>query len=114
MVIQRGEIWWADIPSDGGSGTAYRRPVLIVQSDTFNRSRIGTVVAVSLTSKLALGDAFGNVKLSRKESGLSKDSVVNVSQIVTLDKAHLDSRVGRLSARTMAQIELGLRLVLEL
>jgi len=110
----RGEIWWADIPTDAGSAPAYRRPMLIVQSDAFNRSRIGTVVAVSLTTNPALADAPGNITLSRKHSGLPRDSVVNVSQISTLDKSQLDTRVGRLPAAAMQQVEAGLRVVLEL
>jgi mRNA interferase MazF len=112
--MYRGEIWWADLPEPAGAAPGYTRPVLIVQSDAFNRSRIETVIAVVLTSNLRLGLAPGNVLVSAAESGLPKDSVVNVSQIVTLDKDILLERVGQISERTLLQIEDGLRMVLEL
>jgi mRNA interferase MazF len=107
-------VWWADLDEPVGSAPGYRRPVLVVQSDAFNRSRIGTVVAVVLTSNLRLVDAPGNVLLSAPESGLPKQSVANVSQIVTLDRTTLVRRAGQLDARIMREIERGLRLVLAL
>jgi mRNA interferase MazF len=112
--MRRGEIWWATLPRPSGSEPGFRRPVLIVQSDAFNRSRIGTVVAVTITSNLRLADAPGNVSLSKRQSGLAKSSVVNVSQIVTLDRASLSERVGAVGARTMATVTDGVRLVLGL
>ena len=112
--MNRGEIWWATMPPPHGSETGYRRPVLIVQSDAFNSSRIRTVVAVVITTNTRVAGAPGNVRLSRRESGLPKDSVVNVSQVVTLDKSHFDQRVGSLSRGRLGAVDTGLRLVLSL
>lgn len=110
----RGEVWWADLPDPVASEPGYRRPVLIVQSDAFNRSRINTVIAAVVSSNLRLAAAPGNVQLTARESGLTKDSVVNVSQLITVDKSFLTERVGQLSSRTMQAIEDGMRLVLDL
>ncbi len=96
MVISQGEIWWADLPAPSGSGPGFRRPVIVVQCDALNRSRIATVVCVSLTSNLKWALAPGNLRLSARLTGLPKDSVANVSQIVTLDKLVLTERVGKL------------------
>lgn len=114
MVIHRGEIWWATLPEPLGSEPGYRRPVLIVQSESFNQSRIGTVIAVVLTSNTKLAKAPGNVLLRARATGLPKDSVANVSQVITVDKTFLTELVGFLSARNMQQVEEGLRLVLSL
>ena len=113
-MIQRGQIWWADLDAPRASEPGYRRPVLVIQSDDFNRSRINTVVAIALTSNLRLADAPGNVLLAAKETGLGKDSVANVSQIVTLDKAFLSEKIRRLPHETMHIIENGIRLILSL
>jgi len=112
--VQRGEIWWAELPVPKGSGPGYRRPVLIVQADSFNRSRISTAVAAVISSNLRLADAPGNVFLSRRMSGLPKDSVVNISQLVTLDRKYLSERAGDLSSKQMATFDDGLRLVLSI
>lgn len=112
--MQRGEIWWANLPSPKGSGPGRRRPVLIVQSDAFNASRIQTVIAAVITSNLDLAAAPGNLLLRRRDSGLPRDSVVNVSQVVTLDKAYLTERAGKLPKRHAGAIDEGLRLVLGL
>lgn len=114
MVALRGEIWWADLPEPSGSGPGYRRPVVVVQSDDFNQSRISTVIAVAVTTNLNLAHAPGNILLSRKASKLPKESVVNVSQVITFDKAFLADKVGRLPARIFRRIEEGLKLVLAL
>jgi mRNA interferase MazF len=114
VVIRRGEIWWASLPLPRGSEPAYRRPVLVVQADAFNRSRIRSVMAVALTSNTRLAAAPGNVLLGGEQTGLPKDSVVNVSQVVTIDKSFLVDRVRRLPARRMRQIDSGLRLALGL
>ncbi|NBD34809.1 MAG: type II toxin-antitoxin system PemK/MazF family toxin [Chloroflexi bacterium] len=114
MVIQRGEIWWASLPEPAGSDPGYRRPVIVVQSNAFNRSRIATVVAVIVTSNTYLAQAPGNVLLPKRMTGLSKDSVVNVSQVITVDKRFLTELVGTLPTNLIEQIEAGLRLVLEL
>jgi mRNA interferase MazF len=111
--MQRGDIWWANLPEPTGSASGYRRPVLIIQADAFTRSRIATVIIAAITSNLRLATAPGNVFLSATESGLPKDSVVNVSQIITLDKSMLDEYVDRISATTLTQVEEGIRLVLD-
>jgi mRNA interferase MazF len=86
MVIEQGEVWWADLPSPTGSGPGYRRPVVVVQSDYLNRSRLATVVCVPLTSNLKYAEAPGNVLLNARATGLPRDSVANPTQIVSLDK----------------------------
>ena len=111
-MIAQGDVCWADLPDPVGSGPGYRRPVLVVQGDAFNRSRVATVVCVPLTSILKWADAPGNVELSAKSTGLAKDSVANVSQIVTLDRDVLTERVGRVSKRQLELVFAGLDLVL--
>lgn len=112
--MRRGEIWWASLPRPRGSGPGKRRPVLVVQSDTFNQSAIRTVVVAVITSNLALADAPGNVHLPRKSSRLPKSSVVNVSQLVTVDRQYLTGCVGALPTRTFTRVKEGMRLVLDL
>jgi mRNA interferase MazF len=112
--VSRGEIWWADLPEPVASEPGYRRPVLIVQSDAFNQSRIATVVAVALSSNLKLAQAPGNVLLPGKTTGLAKETVANVSQVITVDKSFLKEQVGTLPAYLLRQVEDGLRLVLDL
>lgn len=114
MVIRRGDIWWASLPEPEGSEPGARRPVLIVQIDEFNTSAIKTVVIVALTSNLRLAAAPGNVLIKAGKSGLPKDSAANVSQVYTVDKMFLTSRVGRLPADMLEDVEQGLRLVLGL
>ncbi len=114
MVVERGEVWWADLGEPIGAEPGYRRPIVIVQSDAFNRSRIETTVALIITSNLQLLDAPGNVLIRAKESGLPKDSVANVTQLATVDRAMLTERVGRVPRRLMARIDDGLHLVLSL
>jgi len=114
MVIERGEIWWASLPEPTGSEPEWRRPLLIVQSDAFNCSRINTTVAVVLSSNKRLADAPGNVMLPAEDAGLPRDSVANVSQIVTVDKRFLTERVSRLPAAKLRRVEDGLHLVLAL
>lgn len=114
MVIHRGEIWWADLDEPRGSEPGYRRPLLIVQADAFNHSRIATTIGVVLTSNLRLVDAPGNVLLAKRASGLSKDAVVNVSQVVTVDQVVLTERTGRIGGELLAAVDAGLRLVLAL
>ena len=114
MVVERGQVWWADLDEPRGSEAGFRRPLLIVQDDAFNRSRIRTVVAVVLTSNLRLVDAPGNVLIPAKASGLPKDSVVNVSQIVTIDRDFLSEPAGKLRGQLMKSVEDGLRLALSL
>ena len=113
-MIKRGDIYWADLGRPSGSQPAKRRPVLVVQADSFNASRIGTVLAATITSNQRLAAAPGNVALPASVSRLPKDSVINVSQIITLDKAVLSQRVADLPADTMTEVDAGLRMVLAL
>lgn len=112
--MKRGEIWWAHLPDPVGSGPGYRRPVLVVQANPFNASRIATVIVAVVTSNLALGEAPGNVRIAKTESGLARPSVVNVSQLLTLDRSILSSRVGTLPGAALDRVDAGLRLVLAL
>ena len=104
MVISQGEIWWADLGEPVGSEPGYLRPMLIVQSDSFNQGRIRTVVCVALTGQLKWAEAPGNVLLSARSTGLNKDSVANVSQIATLDRSALIEPAGRVSDRKLQQV----------
>ena len=108
----RGEIWWANIPVPSRSG--YRRPVLIIQSDAFTKSRINTVICAVITSNLKLANAPGNVLLEKSDSNLPKASVINVSQIITLDKSFLTECVGTINKRLFKKVENGLKLALDL
>lgn len=110
----RGEIWWANLPDPLGSEPGYRRPVLIIQDDSFNKSKINTVIVVIITSNLKLAEAPGNLFLSAKSSGLLKDSVVNISQVLTIDKAFLTERISSLADYLQDEVDEGLRLVLYL
>ncbi len=112
MVISQGEVWWADIPPPTGSAAGFRRPVVVVQGDALNRSRIATVVCVPLTSNLKWADAPGNVLLSARATRLPRDSVANVSQVVALDKALLTERIGKLSAAKVELLLSGIDVVL--
>ncbi|HSM91254.1 MAG TPA: type II toxin-antitoxin system PemK/MazF family toxin [Anaeromyxobacteraceae bacterium] len=111
-MIAQGDVCWADLPEPAGSGPGFRRPVLVVQGDTFNRSRIATVVCVPLTSNLRWADAPGNVLLPARSTGLDRDSVANVSQLLTLDREALTERAGRVSARQLTLVFVGIDLVL--
>jgi len=112
--MKRGDIWWANLPPPSGSGLGYRRPVLVIQSNAFNESKISTVLAAVITSNIALSDAPGNVRLSESTGGLAKASVVNVSQLLTMDRGLLSKRVGALPAGIMERVDAGLKLVLSL
>ena len=114
MVIRRREIWWAELETPRGSEPGFRRPVVIIQADAFNLSRLRTVLVAILTSNLRLADAPGNVLIPARESGLPKDSVVNVTQLLTLDRDYLGENVGRLSPAIMTEVDAGLKLVLDL
>ena len=112
MVISQGEVWWAELGLPRGSEPGFRRPVVVVQGDAVNRSRIATVVCVPLTSNLAWADAPGNVLLSAETSGLPRDSVANVSQVVTLDTNALTDRVGKISRAKIELLLSGIDVVL--
>ncbi len=111
-MIAQGEIWWADLPEPSGSTPGFRRPVVVIQGDAFNRSRLATVVCAPLTSNLRWADAPGNALLTGKVTGLPKDSVANVSQLITLDKSCLTERIGRLARAKLELVLFGLDIVL--
>ena len=111
-MIAQGEIWWADLGDRIGSAPGYRRPVLVIQCDAINASRIGTVVCVPLTSNLKWGEAPGNVILRARMTGLPKDSVANVSLIVALDKQQLTERVGKIPRRQVDLVVAGIDVIL--
>ena len=112
--LQRGEIWWADLPEPRRSEPGYRRPVLVVQADSFNFSRIQTVIVAVITGHLELADAPGNVLLPARSTGLPRDSVANVSQLLTLDRDFLTEHAGTLPLRLQGSVDAGLRAVLQL
>jgi mRNA interferase MazF len=112
VVVAQGEIWWADLPEPSGSGPDLRRPVVVVQGDAFNRSRIATVVCVPLTGNLKWAAAPGNVLLPARTTGLEKDSVANVSLVVALDKGELTERTGKLSPAKLELVLSGIDVLL--
>lgn len=112
MVIAQGEIWWADLPEPAGSGPGLRRPVLIVQGDGLNFSRIATVVCVPLTSNLRWAEAPGNVLLRARVTGLPKDSVANASQIIAIDRSLLMERAGRVARAHIEDVLAGIDVIL--
>jgi len=113
-MVNRGEIWWAELAEPIKSQPGFRRPVLVIQSDTFNQSKISTVICAVITSNLRLSEAPGNVLLLARTRGLSKDSVINVSQIITVDKSFLTEKIGELNQKLINKLEEGLELVLSL
>src|SRR6266566_1347452 len=112
--IQRGEIWWADLPEPRRSEPGYRRPVLVVQADSFNLSRIQTAIVAAISTNVELADAPGNVMVPARAAGLARDSVVNVSQLLTLDRGFLTEHAGTLPPRLQRLVDQGLRTVLQL
>ncbi|GMU59179.1 MAG: endoribonuclease MazF6 [Myxococcaceae bacterium] len=112
--MKRGEVWWADLAEPRGSEPGLRRPVLVVQDDLLTASKLGTVMVVPLTSNLHRATAVGNVRLSQDDSGLARESVALVCQVLTVDKAFLTERVGAVARRRMAVVDEGLRLALDL
>ncbi len=112
--ICRGEIWWADLREPRRSEPGYRRPVLVVQADSFNLSRIQTAIVAAITTNVELAEAPGNVLLPARSAGLNRDSVVNVSQLLTLDRTFLTEHAGTLSPRLQRSVDQGLRTVLQL
>lgn len=113
-MIQRGDICWVDLGEPAGSRPAKRRPVLVVQSDSYNASRLATVIAVVITSNTSVAAMPGNVFLPAVSTGLRRDSVVNVTAVITLDRAELDEPVGQLPEALMHELDQGLRQVLGL
>lgn len=114
MVVRRGEIWWASLAAPRDSEPGYRRPVVVVQSDAFNLSQIQTVIVAVITSNTRLAGAPGNLTLTPEQSGLLRESVINVSQVITVDKRYLTERVGRLRSEQLSELDEGLRLALSL
>jgi mRNA interferase MazF len=112
--MERGEIWWAHLPDPVASEPGFNRPVLVIQSNAFNRSRIRTIIAVVLTSNLRFAEAPGNVLLPASDTGLPKDSVANVSQVITIDRSFLNEKCGKLPSHLIRSVDEGLRLALSL
>ena len=112
MVVKRGEIWWASMEEPRGSEPGYRRPVVVISSNEFNQSLIQTVICAVVTSNLRLINAPGNFRLAKSKTGIDRDSVVNVSQIITLEKSYLTGRAGQLTNKQINSLNDGLRLVL--
>lgn len=112
MVVVQGEVWWADLPHPTGSGPGFRRPVLVMQGEAFNRSWLATVLCVPLTSNLKWADAPGNVRLSRKSTGLPKDSVAIAVQLVAIDRTLLVERVGKVSTQKLRLVLAGIDVAL--
>jgi mRNA interferase MazF len=112
--IRRGEIWWANLPEPRRSEPGYRRPVLVVQADSFNSSRIQTIIVAVITTNMDLADAPGNVVLRADLTGLPRDSVLNVSQLLTLDRGFLTEQTGMLAPRLQHAVDKGLRTILQL
>ena len=113
MVVAQGDVCWADLPDPTGSGPGFRRPVMVVQGNPLNRSRVATVVCVPLTSNLRWADAPGNVLLRARSTGLQKDSVANVLQLLTIDRTLLSRHVGRLSSRQLNLVFAGIDILLD-
>ena len=113
MVIQQGDVLWVALPSPRGSAPAGRRPVVVIQHDRFNRTALATAVVVAITSKLKYAALPGNVRLRKGEAGLGRASVVNVTQLATVDRDQLGARLGRLASSRLAEIWSGIRLVCE-
>ncbi len=111
-MIRQGDVWWANLPEPFGSEAGYRRPVVVVQGDRFNRSRLSTVVCVPLTSQMRLADAPGNVLLDAASTGLPKDSVANVSLTLAVNKHQLVECSGQISERELEQLFIGIDIVL--
>jgi len=114
VVIERGDVWWANLGEPRGAEPRFRRPLLVVQAEAFNRSRIETAIVVVLTSNLRLLNAPGNVLVPKRTAGLPKDSVANVSQVLTVDRDILAEKAGKLSSEILSAVDAGLRLVLSL
>jgi mRNA interferase MazF len=113
MVIQQGDVVWVRFPPSRGSAPAGRRPAIVLQHDRFNRTRLNTVIVAAITSNLRYGGLPGNVRLPKGEGGLPRPSVVNVTQIATVDRADIDSVAGRISRRRLTEVWDGVRLVIE-
>lgn len=113
-MIERGQIWWATLTEPTGSEPGYSRPVLVVQADAFNRSRLQTVLVVALSKNLRLSRAPGNVLLEAETTGLLEDSVANVSQIITIDRDFLTQHEGRVNDRAISKVARGLRTIFDL
>ncbi len=114
MVVKRGEIWWASMGEARGSEPGYRRPVVIISSNEFNESFIQTIIAAVITSNLHLADAPGNFKIAKTKFGLTRNSVVNISQLITLDKSFLTEQAGKLNSKQIQLLNDGIRLVLDI
>jgi len=112
--VKRGEIWWASLEEPRGSEPGFRRPVVIISTNEFNKSKILTVIVAVITSNIRLAEAPGNFKLTKKGTGLDRESVVNVTQLLTLDKSYLNEKSGKLNTKQNQLLNYGLQLALNL
>ena len=112
--MEKGDIWWASLDEPMGSEPGYHRPIVVISSNDFNQSKIKTVIVAIITSNLRLADAPGNIILSKKSTGLDRDSVLNISQLITLDKSFLTKRIGKLSNTQLNFLDDSIKLVLNL
>ena len=112
-MIRQGDVYWIDMGEPSGSGPGFLHPYVVVQNNVFNKSRIGTVVVCGLTSNLRRAEAHGNVLLEKGEAGLPKSSVVNISQLYTVDKNDLVEKIGSLSQESLSEVIQGIQLLLE-
>lgn len=113
-MVNRGEVWWAELSDPVGSEAGYKRPIVVIQADSFNLSRINTVICIVITSNLKLAEAPGNLFLSARSTGLPKNSVLNVSQIITIDKSFLTEKIGDLSSKQLLKLNDSLKMILEI
>ncbi len=113
MVIRQGDVFWVDLGPPSGSAPGFRHPHVVIQNDVFNKSKINTVVVCALTSNLKRAKAPGNVLISKGEAGLKKDSVVNISQVITVDRSDLSEKIGSLSPSSIKHIIEGVKLLIE-
>jgi len=112
VVVKRGEIWWVTMDEPRGSEPGYRRPVVVISSNEFNKSQIQTIIVAVITSNLHLAGAPGNIKLSINNSGLKRESVINISQLLTLDKSFITEKIGQLDNNLIHKLNSGIKLVL--
>ena len=113
-MVGRGEIWWADLPDPIKSKPGYKKPLVIIQANSFNKSKINTAICAIITSNIKLAQAPGNILLTEETTGLKKDSVINISQIITVDKSYLIERIGNLNNTQLQKLENGLKTILGL
>jgi mRNA interferase MazF len=112
--VNRGEVWWAELTEPIKSEPGYKRPVVIIQNDAFNISKINTIICIIITTNLILSEAPGNILLPSRSTGLLKDSVLNISQIITIDKSMLVEKIGKLTNKQLNKVNESLKIALDI